>query len=318
MQEEIDCIIISETEAGQRLDKILADRFKELKSRTYFQYLIEEQKVLVNGEQVKKRFKPEFGDEVEVHFILTPEITLQAENIPLDIIYEDDSIILINKPAGMVVHPAAGNWTGTFVNALLYHCQEIEKLSRSANSTGNLRPGIVHRLDKETTGLLLAAKTEEAQRKLVELFSNRKIIKEYRAICVGKPGDITIDQPIGRHPVQRKMMTVLPHGGKKAISICKTLNYNSELSFVNIVLVTGRTHQIRVHLKHLNTPVLGDIIYGSERANSTFNVNRQMLHAHYLQFEHPTTGKLLEFYAPLPQEMEQILVRGKLSNSQSN
>jgi 23S rRNA pseudouridine1911/1915/1917 synthase len=312
-QEETDCIIISDAEEGQRLDKILAERFKELRSRTYFQYLIEEQKVLVNGEKVKKRYKPELGDEVEVNFILTPEITLEAENIPLDIIYEDDDIIVINKPAGMVVHPATGNWSGTFVNALLYHCQEIEKLARGPNDASNLRPGIVHRLDKDTTGLLLAAKTEEAQRKLVDLFLNRKIVKEYRAVCVGKPGDITIDQPIGRHPVNRKMMTVLTQGGgKNAVSICKTLKYNNELSLVNVVLVTGRTHQIRVHLKHCNTPVLGDTIYGSDRANSTFNVNRQMLHAHYLQFEHPITGKLLEFYAPLPQEMEQILVRGKL------
>lgn len=312
MHDESDHIIVSDAEEGSRLDKILAERFQELKSRSYFQYLIEENKVFVNGKPAKKRFLPRAGDEIDIHFICSPEILLGAEPIPLDIIYEDEAIIVVNKPSGMVVHPAAGNWTGTFVNALLHHCQEIKKLSHF-NASSHLRPGIVHRLDKETTGLLLAAKSDEAQRRLVEQFSKRQVIKEYRAICVGNPGNLTINKPIGRHPTQRKLMTVLTlGGGKEAISICKTLAYNSELSYVNIELITGRTHQIRVHLKDHKTPVLGDPTYGSDKANSSHQVDRQMLHARYLKIEHPLTGKMIEFQAPLPIEMEKILLKEKL------
>jgi 23S rRNA pseudouridine1911/1915/1917 synthase len=296
--EETDSIIITQEEAGERLDKILTQRFDAVKSRTYFQMLIDEQKVLLNNRPVKKRIKPQVGDEVQIHFILTPEIGLSPEPIPLDIIYEDDDIIVINKAAGMVVHPGTGNWSGTFVNALLHHCKHLcEDLSPS-----NLRPGIVHRLDKDTSGLLMAAKTSLAQQRLIAMFSNRQIHKEYLTVCIGNPGDIEINAPIGRDPVNRKLMTVRPEG-RPSLSYCKVVAYNSKFSLVRVVLATGRTHQIRVHLKHVGTPVLGDESYGNTQINAKQGVKRQMLHAQRLRFNHPITGKLLELEAPIPSDM---------------
>lgn len=304
---EVDSFLVSEGEAGQRLDKILTQRYQEEKSRTYFQYLIEEQKVLLNGLPVKKRITPKPGDEIEIIFIYPPQLSLEPESIPLDIIFEDENIIIVNKPAGMVVHPAVGNWSGTFVNALLYHCTEIKKLVDNAPSKDvAIRPGIVHRLDKDTTGLLVAAKNPLALERLASLFAKREIEKEYQVITVGNPGNKTIDLPIGRHPKCYKQMAVLPNGGKKAVTHCKTLGYNGKLAVASILLVTGRTHQIRVHLQSQGTPVLGDPAYGNLKVNQNYNVKRQMLHAYRLAFVHPFTGKALEFKAPIPDEMALI------------
>lgn len=297
-EHEIFCI--SAEEEGVRLDKVLADRFKSTQSRAYFQMLIEEQHVLLNGEPIKKRIRPRSGDEVQVNFVLTPEIALTAEAIPLEIIYEDDDILVVNKPAGMVVHPATGNWTGTFVNALLYHCQHVSALS--ALAAASLRPGIVHRLDKDTSGLLLAAKTGLAQQRLIEMFTQRKIHKEYVAICLGNPGNGEINAPIGRHPIQRQKMAVI-EGGRNALSICHVLKCDGKISLVKIVLATGRTHQIRVHLQHRKTPVLGDSVYGNSQVNLKYGAARQLLHASLLRFTHPVNGNLLEFTAPLPDDM---------------
>jgi len=291
-----DLIFITKEEAGQRLDKILAERFQEMHSRTYFQTLIDERLVLLNGVPVKKRVKPQEGDEIEIQFVAAPELQLLPENIPLDVLYEDEYLIAINKPVGMVVHPAVGNWTGTFVNALLYHCREIS----SEDST--LRPGIVHRLDKETSGVLIAAKTSKVQQKLTELFASRQIYKEYLAICIGRPKDGEIDAPIGRHPVHRKQMAIVPTG-RKAISFCKTKAWNEKLSIVQVVISTGRTHQIRVHLKYLGTPILGDGLYGNIQINKQYGVDHQLLHASVLRFIHPITGQPLEFKAPPPSSM---------------
>lgn len=302
--EENDLFFITEEEANERLDKVLANRFAKNGSRTYFQYLIEEGKVLLNGAPVKKRIKPREGDEIEIQFLLTPELTLTPESIPLEILYEDPYLLAINKPAGLVVHPAPGHWNGTFVNALLFHCQSLE-LGQS------LRPGIVHRLDKETSGVLLAAKTLAVQQKLIEMFSNRQIHKEYLAICVGNPGSREIRTLIGRHPVHRKQMAVLIEGGREAITQCKTLAYTGDLSYVNLTLVTGRTHQIRVHMKYLNTPVLGDPLYGNTRVNHKYAAERQQLHARYVKFTHPQTGKAVEIEAPLPYDMEQLIKKIK-------
>lgn len=295
---ETDSLIISPEEAGERLDKILAKRFHTIKSRTYFQMLIEEQRVLLNNSVVKKRIQPKAGDEVLIHFILTPEIGLSPEPIPLEIIYEDEFLLVVNKPAGMVVHPAVGNWTGTFVNALLHHCNQLETCL-----TGDLRPGIVHRLDKETSGLLIAAKTMKSQQLLISQFAQRKIHKEYLAICIGNPGEIEIDAPIGRHAIHRKMMTVTPEG-KPSLSICNTIAYDNKFSLVRIILATGRTHQIRVHMKHHGTPILGDSTYGNLQMNTKYGVCRQLLHAQSLSFQHPITGKLLELEAQAPKDME--------------
>lgn len=305
MQEDYnDTFFITEEEAGERLDKILAKRLHSAGSRTYFQYLLEEGKVLLNGAPVKKRIQPKAGDEVEVEYVLTPELTLKAENIPLDIVYEDDAILVVNKAPGMVVHPATGHWSGTFVNALLYHCREA---MQSLQTSQELRPGIVHRLDKETSGMLVAAKTLQAQQRLIEMFAGRRVYKEYLAICVGNPGSGTIQVPIGRHPVHRKMMAVLEEGGREALTHFKSLAFDGKLSTVSIVIATGRTHQVRVHMRHHGTPVLGDPVYGVLSANTKYGVDRQMLHASKLRFAHPITGVEMEFEGKVPEDMQKMI-----------
>lgn len=304
--QDLETFFISQEEAGDRLDKILAIRLSEAGSRTYFQYLIDEGKVLLNGAPIKKRTKPKAGDEIEVEYILTPDITLQPENIPLNIVFEDDHIIVVNKPAGMVVHPATGHWTGTFVNALLFHCRDLILQQGNAPSDQQ-RPGIVHRLDKDTSGLIVAAKTGAAQQRLVEMFSGRRVYKEYLAICIGNPGSGSVDAPIGRHPTNRKMMAVVEIGGRQALTHFRTLKYSERLSFVNIVIATGRTHQIRVHMKHKGTPVLGDAAYGIVSFNAKMGVERQMLHAYRLRFDHPITGSSMDFEAPIPKDFQKIV-----------
>ncbi len=289
-----DFFIVSPEEANVRLDKLLSLRFPA-HSRTYFQFLIEQGCVLVNGSPLKKREQPQAGDEIDVCFLLTPEISLEPEPIPLDIIYEDEHLLAINKPAGMVIHPAPGHPNGTFVNALLFHCNQLQ-------GSDPLRPGIVHRLDKDTTGILLAAKTLVCHAKLVELFSRRQIQKDYLAICLGTPKEGLLSAPIKRHPIQRKEMTVCFSEGKEAKSIFRILQKEGPLSFIEIQLLTGRTHQIRVHLKHLNAPVLGDVVYGSTTANKKFHVERQLLHASRVKFFHPITGNLLDLSAPIPKD----------------
>lgn len=301
LEDDSEIIVIHADEAGQRLDKILAKRYASVHSRTYFQFLIEQERVFVNNEPVKKRYQPAEGDEIQIFYILTPEIGLNPEPIPLNIIYEDADILVVNKPAGMVVHPAPGHYTGTFVHALLYHCKE---LPQSPTSNAYPRPGIVHRLDKDTSGLLVAAKTIQSHKRLIEMFSGREIYKEYLAICVGNPGHKDIRNFIGRHPVIRQKMKVLETGGREAISICDTIAKKDQLSLVRIVLLTGRTHQIRVHMQHVNAPVLGDPVYGSLQANKKYDVQRQLLHASLLRFKHPISGEPLEFKAELPEDMQ--------------
>jgi 23S rRNA pseudouridine1911/1915/1917 synthase len=290
---------IAQDEEGVRLDKLLAQRFSSY-SRAYFQYLIEAGSVLVNGKISKKRELLKEHDEVEVYFILTPELSLEPEEIPLDILYEDEDLLVINKPAGMVVHPAPGHPSKTFANALLFHCS---RLSLEGPFQGSLRPGIVHRLDKETSGLLLAAKNLETHGKLVSSFACREIQKHYLAICFGNPGTVTIDAPIGRHPIDRKKMAIREEGGRAALSECRTLAHHSPFSLVEIRLITGRTHQIRVHLKHIHCPVLGDPTYGSPSLNRKYNATRQLLHAHRLSFKHPRSQSLIELSAPPPPDM---------------
>ena len=281
-----------------RIDKLLTSRYPQY-SRTYFQKIIDEGYVLLNGETVKKRSIPEEGDEIEVCFPLTPESPLQPEPIPLEIIYEDEYFLAVNKPAGMVVHPAPGHRSGTFVNALLHHCKQISSLDP-------LRPGIVHRLDKDTSGILVAAKTVEAHQKFIQKFSGREMEKLYLAICVGKPKSGILSAPIGRHPVHRKEMAVLPDG-KEAVTEIQVAAFNEKLSLAILKPKTGRTHQIRVHLKHLNAPVLGDETYGSTRTNQNLGTTRQLLHAYRLTFIHPITHAKINLSAPLPEDMKHWL-----------
>lgn len=300
-------IVISQAEAGERLDKVLAARFSAYScySRSYFQELIEQQLVLLNGDPVKKRMKLSAGDEVEIEFALRAESQdIKPEKIELDIIFEDEYIMAVNKPAGMVVHPAAGNWDGTFVNAFLYHCSSLTHLYEADSST--VRPGIVHRLDKDTTGVLIAAKTLLAQQRLIALFASRSVYKEYCAICVGDPAEGIVQAPIGRHPTDRKRMAVTA-GGKPAHSVVSKLFTNGSLSIVKVILATGRTHQIRVHLQHLGTPILGDIVYGNSQANKKYGVCRQMLHARFVRLTHPITGEEIHLEAPLPGDMSTLM-----------
>jgi 23S rRNA pseudouridine1911/1915/1917 synthase len=293
---QTEAIIVQEEELGQRLDKLLGLRFPSF-SRTYFQSIIEKGFVLINGEQSKKREKPKLFDEIEICFELPPEMSLEAENIPLDILYEDEHIIAVNKPAGMVVHPAPGHPKSTFVNALLYHCRSLQDISKDT-----IRPGIVHRLDKDTSGVLVAAKTSEAHRAMVALFSSRQIQKTYVTVAIGTPLEGRVNAPIKRHSMRRQEMCVDPYG-KEAISDIKVLRKNATLSFLEIGLITGRTHQIRVHLKHLKTPVLGDQIYGSMSAGNKYQASRQLLHAARVKFNHPITQEPLVLNAPLPKDM---------------
>jgi len=278
----------------KRLDKLLAERFTD-HSRSYFQYLIEAGSVTRNGKGVKKREIPSIGDEIQIFFLHSPEIELTPEDIPLEILYEDEAVICINKPPGMVVHPAPGHPTGTFVNALLHHCRSLP--------LQDLRPGIVHRLDKETSGVLLAAKTVDAHKKLIEAFSNRQIDKEYLAITVGKPSNESVDSPIGRHPHKRKEMTIL-ETGRQALTHFEVLDSSEGFSLVKAKPVTGRTHQIRVHLKSLNTPVLGDPIYGPEKLSRKVGAKRTLLHAYHLTFPHPSTGEKIKITAPIPDDFQ--------------
>jgi len=288
---EHEFLFISAEEEGLRIDKLLATRFPH-HSRTYFQHLLDIGCVLLNGEPVKKRTIPEEGDEIEVCFQATPEASLTAEKIPLEILYEDEYLIAVNKPAGMVVHPAPGHWSGTFVNALLGHCQEL------APGSDPLRPGIVHRLDKETTGILIAAKTATAHQKLIELFSARRMEKLYLAICHGRPANGIVNAPIGRHPVHRKEMAALPDG-REAITEIQLAAFNDKTSLVLAKPRTGRTHQIRVHLKHIGCPVLGDALYGRRE-----DLERHLLHAYRLCFEHPITKAPMRLIAPIPNDMK--------------
>lgn len=303
LTENTENIIVQEKDEGLRLDQFLAGYFEQ-KSRTYFQYLIKEGCVLKNGQKPKKSEKINPSDEIEVFFSLSEEISLEPENIPLNVLFEDEYIIAINKPTGMVVHPAPGNWKGTFVNALLYHCKETKALPGKEK----LRPGIVHRLDKDTTGILIAAKTTEAQQKLIELFSQRKICKKYLAITAGIAQEQTILEPIKRDPFFRKKMAVHPEG-KTAETQITCLAAKEGLSLVLAQIKTGRTHQIRVHLRHVNTPILGDDTYGFAKTNQHYQIQRPLLHAYQLKFKHPILGHEIEITAPLPDDFKNFIYK---------
>ena len=282
------------------MDKLLSSHFPE-HSRSYFQYLIEEDFVLINGHPVKKQHRAHLGDEIAISFEHTPPLDVQPEAIPLDILYEDAHLLAVNKSAGMVVHPAPGSPSGTFANALLHHCKEL-----SCEDFEALRPGIVHRIDKDTSGVLLAEKTLEAHQKLVEKFSNREVEKIYLAICCGVPKEGEFSAPIKRHPVHRQQMTV-SCDGKEAVSHFKILGRRKSLSLVQVKLITGRTHQIRVHLRHMNCPLLGDATYGSPSLNQDYRAQRQMLHAHSIKIKHPFSEMLLEAIAPIPPDMQKFI-----------
>eukprot|EP00752_Nemacystus_decipiens_P004296 g3925.t1 len=328
-------LTVREGEGGKRLDSFLGARMPE-QSRSYFGGLCQLGMVLVGGKKAKKSVKVEEGQEVEVRFIISPELSLEGEDIPLDILYEDDEIIAVSKPAGMVVHPAPGSWNGTFVNALVFHLENSAAEWRGGEAVGgvagagfpavpdgehnpSLRPGIVHRLDKGTTGVLLAAKNPTMQAKLAELFAHRRVSKSYLAVCVGNPGNAaTIDVPIGRHPRDRQRMVAVPTiqpniRARRALSVVTTVAFDGKLSVAEVSIETGRTHQIRVHLQHRRTPVLGDDVYGNKdwnrRLQQSTGLTRPLLHARSLEFEHPGTGDLISLAAPLPADVAAVVKR---------
>ena len=287
-------------EPAERLDAYLAAYFSEL-SRSRLQKLIKEGLVKVNDQRVKPSCPLEIGDEVEVMVPMAAPIAVEAENIPLDVVYEDDDVIVVNKPRGMVVHPAVGNYSGTLVNALLYHCKDLSGIN------GELRPGIVHRIDKETSGLIIAAKNDKAHRGLVEQWQTREVKRYYKALLhgsMGEPGG-TVDAPIGRHPKDRKKMAVVPLTGRHAVTHYKVLERFARYTLIEAKLDTGRTHQIRVHTQYLGHPVVGDIIYGP-KGKSAVKIG-MLLHSASMEFRQPITNEIIKLEAPVPADFAQML-----------
>ncbi|MBQ9327667.1 MAG: RluA family pseudouridine synthase [Solobacterium sp.] len=289
---------IAETE-GVRLDKYLSEH-TDL-SRTRVQSLCSEGKVTVNGKPAKSALKLESGDVISAEIPEEVPLDVQAENIPLDILYEDSDIIVINKPKGMVVHPAAGVSSGTLVNALLYHCQDLSGIN------GVLRPGIVHRIDKDTTGCLVACKNDMAHRAIAKQLEDKTCHREYLALCDGviDHEEGLIDAPIGRDPRDRKKMTVIDKNSKDARTHFTVKERFDGYTLADCRLETGRTHQIRVHMSYIHHPVTGDTVYGS--SCKLMDTQGQALHAYKLSLIHPSTGKEMTFEAPLPEYFETLL-----------
>lgn len=302
---------VEEGEAGVRLDAYLAARIEGW-SRARLQRLIDEGEILVNAGRVKPSHKLNTGDEIEVDLAPTQISGFTPEDIPLDIVFEDDEIVVINKRAGLVVHPATGAQSGTLANALAFHFQRL------STRAGVIRPGIVHRLDKDTSGLLVVAKTETAHEKLSDQFRAREVFKNYVALVFGvvKLQTGRIEQPIARDPRNRTRMAVLS-GGREALTVFKIRRSFDHFSLLDVEIKTGRTHQIRVHLAWLKHPVVGDEVYGGGRDNSIQDawmrarvrkLSRQFLHAEQLGFSHPKTGEAMRFTSPLPEELSNLLV----------
>ena len=287
--------VIDEEHAGLRADSVLSVLMEDV-SRSYIQKLIEGGSVTVDGKpMVSKKEKLRAGAEVVLDLPEPAPCEAAPEDIPLDIVYEDDDLIVVNKPKGMVVHPAAGNLSGTLVNALLFHCSCLSSIN------GVQRPGIVHRIDKDTSGLLVCAKSDAAHRGLSEQLAEHSVTRRYRAVVFGRLKDDSgrIDAPIGRDPKNRLRMAVVP-GGKNAVTNYRVLTYMNGFTEIEARLETGRTHQIRVHMTSIGHPLLGDTVYGP--AKQPYKLNGQMLHAGILGFVHPVTGQYMEFEAEPPEE----------------
>jgi 23S rRNA pseudouridine1911/1915/1917 synthase len=300
-------LIVDPQPGGIRIDVFLTREVEAL-SRSRIQKLIEDEDILVNDLPTKASLKLYGGERITIEQQEPVELDLQAEDIPLDIVYQDDSLAVINKAAGMVTHPGAGIYTGTLVNALLFHMRDS-----LSGISGTVRPGIVHRLDKDTSGLLVIAKEDKAHRNLAEQIKAKSARRNYIALVEGvmKPDVGTIDKPIGRHPTKRKQMAVVSEG-RKAISRFKVIQRFSKFTLVKVMLETGRTHQIRVHMSSLGYPVAGDLLYnpkstGNEAARHKLGIKGHALHAAQLSFTHPITGILLEFEAPLPEDFQSLL-----------
>lgn len=282
-----------------RIDKYLADRMTDV-SRSQIQLWIGDARVLVNGAAVKANYKLLENDRIELSIPEPESAEIVPEDIPLDVVYEDSDVIVVNKPRGLVVHPAPGHASGTLVNALMYHCRDLSGIN------GELRPGIVHRIDKDTSGLLMAAKNDRAHASLASQLKEHSVTRRYIALVHGNLSHDqgTVDAPIGRDPGDRKMFTVTDRNSKHAVTHFLVLERFGDYTLLELKLETGRTHQIRVHMKFIGHPLVGDPMYGRSKG---IRMDGQALHAAILGFVHPATGEYLEFSAPLPQDMEDVL-----------
>ncbi len=303
---------VTEENSRKRLDVFLFEK-KSLPSRSQIQDVIKDNRVWVNSINQKASYKVCTGDTVEIS--ITDPVPLQAEpeNIPVEIMFEDSSVVVVNKPAGMVVHPGSGNFSGTLVNALLYHCRTLSGIG------GVVRPGIVHRLDKGTSGVLVVAKNDLAHLSLSSQFKEHTVIRKYKAIVFGTMDDIsgTVKSPIGRHPIHRKKMSAQPKRGRDAVTHWKTIETFDNFSFLEAMLETGRTHQVRVHLESINHPIAGDPVYSSPKLLKSVSskqiqdiiktIRRPLLHAGYLEFMHPEKKTTLFFKVPLPDDFLKVL-----------
>lgn len=310
-QESLSLVFrVAEEETGERLDAFLAARIEDW-SRARLQRLIEDGDVLINGRTAKSSSKLRANDEIEVELTAAPPNEFTPENIPLEVVYEDDELIVVNKPAGLIVHPAAGVSGGTLANALAFHFQHLSKRAGAA------RPGIVHRLDRDTSGLIVVAKTESSHEALANQFRERLVFKSYVALVHGRVAAESgrIEQPIARDPRNRTRMAVV-RGGRPALSLFRVRQRFERFTLLDVEIKTGRTHQIRVHLQWLKHPVVCDPVYGGGRDNTVADVRirarltslrRQFLHAEQLGFRHPRTGEPLRFTAPLPRELAEVL-----------
>ena len=309
--EEPVTITVSSVDSGQRIDKIIVSAVPSL-SRSFVQSLLQSSSVFVNGKAVAKNYRPAEGAVIQFIVPSPQELEAVPQNIPLDIRYEDRYLLVVNKPRGMVVHPAAGNPDGTLVNALLYHCS-----GELSGINGVIRPGIVHRIDKDTSGLLLVAKNDFAHISLAEQIKEHSLDREYRAVVHGrlKEKSGVIDAPIGRSTKNRKMMCVTEHYSRSAVTHYEVLDETSEFSFVKLKLETGRTHQIRVHMAYIGHPVAGDPVYGP--SNGIKSLNGQCLHAGLLGFTHPESGERIIIKSELPDYFTAFLKKSGLSLNDS-
>ncbi len=292
---------ITEDMEDERIDKCVSMLIDSL-SRSFIQKMIKDENVLVNGKAVKGSYKVKTDDDVSFTLPESVEPDIEPENIPLDILYEDKDVIVVNKPKGMVVHPAAGHYSGTLVNALMYHCG-----SELSGINGVMRPGIVHRIDMDTTGSIIVCKNDKAHNCIAEQLKEHSINRRYHAICYGelKDEEGIIDKPIGRHPQERKKMAINEKNGKNAVTHYRVLKRFKGYTYIECVLETGRTHQIRVHMASIGHPLLGDEVYSNRK--SPFKLQGQTLHAKTLGFIHPSTKEYLEIDAPLPEYFQHLL-----------
>ncbi len=296
------CFLITEEYEGERIDKCLSMLIDSL-SRSFIQKLIKEGQVQVDGKAVKGSYTVKTDEEVKFTLPDSIKPDIAPENIPLDILYEDEDVVVVNKPKGMVVHPAAGHYSGTLVNALMYHCGD-----QLSGINGVMRPGIVHRIDMDTTGSVIICKNDKSHNFIAGQLKEHSIVRRYRAIVHGvlKEEEGTIDAPIGRHPIERKQMAVNYKNGKEAVTHYKVLQRLKGYTYVECQLETGRTHQIRVHMASIGHPLLGDAVYGPKKCPFP-KLKGQTLHAMILGFMHPTKNEYIETCAPLPEYFTHLL-----------